>query len=133
MRGEQAIFNLEIKKKSGLSINPDIHHSKVFSSGFSKFSIASYKKEMRRSFSEIIRNLKQTIQRNKNLKLRLQSLKVQTHWIKIANLRFRGFRFILSSISSPTTKQTVLTPLFPAILGDREQKDSRKTWNSCKI
>ena len=33
MRGEQAIFNLEIKKKSGLRINPDIHHSKVFSSG----------------------------------------------------------------------------------------------------
>ena len=33
MKGEQAIFNLEIKKKSGLSINPDIHHSKVFSSG----------------------------------------------------------------------------------------------------
>jgi len=32
MRGEQAIFNLEIKKKSGLSINPDIHHSKVFRS-----------------------------------------------------------------------------------------------------
>jgi len=32
MRGEQAIFNLEIKKKNGLSINPDIHHSKVFSS-----------------------------------------------------------------------------------------------------
>ena len=32
MRGEQAIFNLEIKKKSGLGINPDIHHSKVFSS-----------------------------------------------------------------------------------------------------
>ena len=32
MRGEQAIFNLEIKKKSGLSINPDIQHSKVFSS-----------------------------------------------------------------------------------------------------
>ena len=32
MRGEQAIFNLEIQKKSGLSINPDIHHSKVFSS-----------------------------------------------------------------------------------------------------
>ena len=35
MRGEQAIFNLEIKKKSGLSINPYIHHSKVFSSGLS--------------------------------------------------------------------------------------------------
>ena len=32
MSGEQAIFNLQIKKKSGLSINPDIHHSKVFSS-----------------------------------------------------------------------------------------------------
>ena len=31
MRGEQAIFNLEIKKNSGLSIDPDIHHSKVFS------------------------------------------------------------------------------------------------------
>ena len=28
MREEQAIFNLEIKKKGGLSINPDIHHSK---------------------------------------------------------------------------------------------------------
>ena len=27
--GEQAIFNLDIKKKFGLSINPDIHHSKV--------------------------------------------------------------------------------------------------------
>ena len=34
MRGEQAIFNLEIKKKSGLSINPDIHYSKVFSSDY---------------------------------------------------------------------------------------------------
>ena len=33
MRGEQAIFNLEIKKKSGSSINPDIHHSKVPSYG----------------------------------------------------------------------------------------------------
>ena len=33
MRGEQALLNLEIKKKTGLSINPDIHHSKVFSSG----------------------------------------------------------------------------------------------------
>ena len=32
MSGEQALFNLEIKKKSGLSINPDIHHSKVPSS-----------------------------------------------------------------------------------------------------
>ena len=32
MREEQAIFNLEIKKKSGLSINPDIQHSKVPSS-----------------------------------------------------------------------------------------------------
>ena len=33
MRGEHAIFNPEIKKKSELSLNPDIHHSKVFSSG----------------------------------------------------------------------------------------------------
>ena len=32
MSGEQAIFNLQIKKKSELSLNPDIHHSKVFSS-----------------------------------------------------------------------------------------------------
>ena len=32
MRGEQAIFNLDIMKKSGLSLNPDFHHSKVFSS-----------------------------------------------------------------------------------------------------
>ena len=30
--GEQAILNLEIKKKSELSINPDIHHSEVPSS-----------------------------------------------------------------------------------------------------
>ena len=33
MSGEQAIFNLHIKKKSGLCLNPDIPHSKVFSSG----------------------------------------------------------------------------------------------------
>ena len=33
MGGEQAIFNLEIKKKRGSSISPDIHHSKVPSSG----------------------------------------------------------------------------------------------------
>ena len=32
-RGEQALFNLEIKKKSGSNINPEIHHSKVPSSG----------------------------------------------------------------------------------------------------
>ena len=32
MRGEQALFNFEIKKKSGSSINPDIHQSKVPSS-----------------------------------------------------------------------------------------------------
>ena len=38
MSGEQAIFNLEIKKKSGLSLNPDIHHSKVFSSGYTQYS-----------------------------------------------------------------------------------------------
>ena len=31
-RGEQALFNLEIKKKSGSSINPEIHQSKVPSS-----------------------------------------------------------------------------------------------------
>jgi len=29
----QDYVNLEIKKKSGLSLNPDIHHSKVPSSG----------------------------------------------------------------------------------------------------
>ena len=39
MRREQAIFNLEIKKKSGLSINPDIHHSKVFSSGWTDIGV----------------------------------------------------------------------------------------------
>ena len=42
MRGEQAIFNLEIKKKSGLSINPDIHHSKVPSSDQIKVSRVSH-------------------------------------------------------------------------------------------
>ena len=42
MRGEQAIFNLEIKKKSGLSINPDIHHSKVFSSDQLKAKICNF-------------------------------------------------------------------------------------------
>ena len=34
MSGEQAIFNLQIKKKCGLSLNLDIHHSKVFSSDY---------------------------------------------------------------------------------------------------
>ena len=42
MRGEQAIFNLEIKKKSGLSLNPVIHHSKVFSSGHRRYNENSY-------------------------------------------------------------------------------------------
>ena len=32
MSGEKAIFNLEIKKKNGSSIYPDINHSKVSSS-----------------------------------------------------------------------------------------------------
>ena len=32
IKREQALFNLEIKRKSGPSINPDIHHSKVPSS-----------------------------------------------------------------------------------------------------
>ena len=31
-KGEQALFNLKIKKKRDSSINPDIHHSKVSSS-----------------------------------------------------------------------------------------------------
>ena len=35
IRGEQALFNLEIKKKSGSSVNSDIHHSKVPSSDIS--------------------------------------------------------------------------------------------------
>jgi len=39
MIGEQAIFNLEIKKKSGLSLNPDFHHSKVFSSGLGELCV----------------------------------------------------------------------------------------------
>ena len=42
MRGEQAIFNLDIKKKSGLSLNPDIHRSKVFSSDHEKENIMKY-------------------------------------------------------------------------------------------
>ena len=33
-RGQQALFNLEIKKKSGSSLNLDIHHSKVPSSDY---------------------------------------------------------------------------------------------------
>ena len=47
MRGEQAIFNLEIKKKSGLSINPDIHHSKVFSSGWTALQTIALKRVAR--------------------------------------------------------------------------------------
>ena len=41
MSGEQAIFNLQIKKKSGLSLNPDIHHSK-FSAQNSKSLTSEY-------------------------------------------------------------------------------------------
>ena len=39
MRREQALFNLEIKKKSGSSINPDIHYSKVPSSEVKTFGV----------------------------------------------------------------------------------------------
>ena len=42
MRGEQAIFNLDIKKKSGLSLNPDIHHSKVFSSLYTTHNLVGF-------------------------------------------------------------------------------------------
>ena len=41
-RGEQAFFNLEIKKKSRPSINHDIHHSKVLSSDIFKSSQLRY-------------------------------------------------------------------------------------------
>ena len=58
MSGEEAIFNLEIKKKSGLSLNPDIHHSKVFSSVLSlvkrkihNFSFLSWVKRKIHNFS----------------------------------------------------------------------------------
>ena len=47
MRGEQAIFNLEIKKKSGLRLNPDIHHSKVFSSALIKRRCSQIKPELK--------------------------------------------------------------------------------------
>jgi len=62
MRGEQAIFNLEIKKKSGLSFNPDIHHSKVFSSVKrcqpSKYAFnAWFERVEDLSIVEIIRNI----------------------------------------------------------------------------
>ena len=36
-RGEQAVFNLEIKKKSESSNDLDIHHSKVFGSDLKIF------------------------------------------------------------------------------------------------
>ena len=39
---KKAIFNLEIKKKSGSSINPDIHHSKVPSSDLCRHSDRDY-------------------------------------------------------------------------------------------
>ena len=57
MRGEQAIFNLEIKKKSGLSLNPDIHHSKVFSSAQPRFLreiFVSIKKSVCLAFNQTI-------------------------------------------------------------------------------
>ena len=41
-RRKQALFHLEIKKKRGLSINPDIHHSKVLSSDFFRFFLLGY-------------------------------------------------------------------------------------------
>jgi len=48
MRGEQAIFNLEIKKKSGLSINPDIHHSKVF-----RFQVSGFRFQVKQCLMSI--------------------------------------------------------------------------------
>ena len=61
MRGEQAIFNLEIKKKSGLSINPDIHHSKVSSSESffnlqlktDSYMLSSFKEYLRKKVAEL--------------------------------------------------------------------------------
>ena len=57
MSGEQAIFNLQIKKKSGLSLNPDIHHSKVFSSAQTKFLIFYYKEKTNDSLRFLFRTI----------------------------------------------------------------------------
>ena len=61
IKGKQALFNLEIKKKSGSSINPNIHHSKVPSSGLnsqaSNSMVLTKKQVLRHSFSRIHRNL----------------------------------------------------------------------------
>ena len=63
MRGEQAIFNLDIMKKSGLSLNPDIHHSKVFSSGQILFGTSHVPREC----LQMIKILKFCLQNPRNL------------------------------------------------------------------
>ena len=47
------LFNLEIKNKSGLSINPDIHHSKVPSSELRKINKINKSANINRKTREI--------------------------------------------------------------------------------
>ena len=51
IKGKQALFNLEIKKKSGSSINPNIHHSKVPSSGLNSQASNSMVLTKKQSFA----------------------------------------------------------------------------------
>ena len=76
MSGEQAIFNLEIKKKSGLSLNPDIHHSKVFSSG----KVDTFYLKNAPIYSEKSANSNRVFATNSNF---LISLSLQLHGVNL--------------------------------------------------
>ena len=61
IKREQALFNLEIKRKIGPSINPDIHHSKVPSS-----ELITVAKLSKKSDSKILNSRPPVNKKNKN-------------------------------------------------------------------
>ena len=89
------LINLEIKKKSGLSINPDIHHSKVSSSGHIKISSKILYKDFQNILITRIYYIKILIIHWMNI--------FMIHWIKISwiqnSLAPRAF---ISTFLSPT-------------------------------
>ena len=88
IKGKQALFNLEIKKKSGSSINPNIHHSKVPSSGLnsqaSNSMVLTKKQVLRHSFSRIHRNLCAHLCTLQLQITRFSAKKKHTNFVKIA-------------------------------------------------
>ena len=115
---EQAIFNLEIKKKSGLSINPDIHHSKVSSSGHIKISSKILYKDIRdilyKDFQNILcKDIQDKLYKDfQNILItRIYYIKILIiHWMNIFMIHWIKISWIQNSLAPRAFISTFLSP-----------------------